>query len=287
MPSARRQKRASHKKRKAFAPFIGIIAFIFLLAVFLVVLFINTKFWNGSRKVAVVEAREDGSVAVEILDPAAGEKITLFITGETEVESARGFGTFRLKNIWKLGVQEGDPGDILTKTLVKNFSFPVHLWRSADGETNIPFGDRIMMFFFERGLPESKKTEIDLAKSQFLIRQKLSDGDLGYKVPSDLSPRISIYFVFEGENDESFKIYVKDLTGSYGTAERVGKLLEVMGGKVVSIEKRTANNSDCFVEGSIKELNKTIGSILSCQVGDSAGTMGISVSIGSAFAERY
>ncbi|KKR26253.1 MAG: hypothetical protein UT58_C0017G0007 [Microgenomates group bacterium GW2011_GWC1_39_7b] len=190
---------------------------------------LNARYWDGDNKFAFVFPDDNGNVGVTVLDPTVDEMTTLVIPGDTEVTVAMNYGTMRIKNVWQLGINEKLGGQILVKTIAKNFSLPVFLWTDKNlpnlfkfvflpGMTNIPFGDRVSIALFSFKVKNMDKTEIDLAKSQFVVKRVLTDGKTGYIIPGETSGRITVYFT---DNDfikpalvgKNIKVYIVDSTG--------------------------------------------------------------------------
>jgi hypothetical protein len=280
----RRVKRFKKKQRSRFLGiFIKIILPLILLIIGILSFWFNTRYWNGKDKVAVVEQGSGGDVFVRIYDPVLSEVTTLVIPGETEVSVSRNLGTLRIKNVWQLGVNEKLEGKLLAQTVTKNFLFPVFLWR-GEGLTNVPFGDRFLLWVFEKRAKNLQKSEINLGESQYIKRLKLSDGELGFKLVGDISERLTVYF---SDNDFSQKapgIYIKDKTGSFGVAENVGRVIEVLGGKVTTVEKAEPDDSDCIVSG---DFSKKIARVFDCKVQKGSGKFDVEITLGKAFAKRF
>ncbi len=151
-----------NKTQRAIFPFAKILIPVVLISLLFVLFKITTHIWNGRDKVAVVY-RDGENVAVSVLDPVLNESTTLVIPGDTEVDVARNYGTFRIKNVWQLGANEKIDGSLLAETVTNNFLFPVYLWTSENpgfnkgslkdiirfmffpGKTNISVSDRIQI----------------------------------------------------------------------------------------------------------------------------------------------
>lgn len=297
------QRKARLEKTKTKNRFLGILFKIIipLTVVLFVFLYIklNTRYWDGESKVSFVFQTTDGNVSVTILDPKLNEETTLIIPGDTQVDVARGYGTIRLKNVWQLGVNEGLEGGLLPQTLTKNFLFPTNLWSdtSIDNvwkfvfstkKTNIPFGDRLMAGFFVMRLSGIEKTEIDLVKSQFLHKKILVDGQSGYVISGPATTRLTVYFSDNKMADKNIKFSLVDLTGSYGIANNVGSILEVLGGKVVAVDKKSTDESlDCEVFGKNKYVVKKVGLLFSCKEISGESNFDVEMIMGSKFAKRF
>ncbi len=279
MRSAQRKNRIEKDKKKGRIIGLLIKVVIPLLLVLSAILYLrlSTKYWDGHSKLAFVFQNESGAIGVTILDPVLNEETTLLIPGDTEVDVARGYGTLRLKNVWQLGVNEKLGGGLLANTVTDSFLFPTNLWSDrglsdiwkfvfAASKTNIPFGDRLSAGLFAMKVSGIDKTEIDLAKNQFLHKQTLTDGKSGFVIAGTANSRLTIYFADNAIADKNLKYSLIDATGSFGTADGVGQVLEVLGGKVVAVDKKPTEVSlDCEVYGLNADIVNKVAALFSCR----------------------
>jgi hypothetical protein len=289
MKSARRQKRLEKAKKFRLFPFFKLVLFAVPFALVFLFLFLSTKYWNGKDKISVVSPRDGGDVEVKVYDPKLNEVTTLVIPGTTEVVVSQNLGTFPIKNVWKLGTDQKLGGVLLSQTVTRNFSFPVFLWKNRR-LSDIPVGDRLRLYFFEMGVGSLGKTEINLGKSQYLKAGKLTDGSKGYIITGDISERLTAYFSDNDWGERGIKIYIKDATGTSGISDSFGRVLQVMGGKVVTVDKVDKDISlDCSVSGKDKKVSLKIAELFGCKVGEkiSGGSMDLEVNLGGAFAKRF
>ena len=210
----------------------------------------------------------------------------------------------RIKNVWQLGINEKLGGQILVKTIAKNFSLPVFLWTDKNlpnlfkfvflpGMTNIPFGDRVSIALFSFKVKNMDKTEIDLAKSQFVVKRVLTDGKTGYIIPGETSGRITVYFT---DNDfikpalvgKNIKVYIVDSTGRPNVSQEVGRIFEVMGGKVVSIDKsQGVRDFGCEIAGKDKGLVKKVVNLFGCKIVSENTDFDLEIRLGSEFSKTF
>ncbi|MFI5241093.1 MAG: hypothetical protein ACHQUA_01530 [Microgenomates group bacterium] len=306
MVSARRHRRVMHKKRVSWNPILKYLVLILIPLIAFLFVRLTTKHWNGKDKVSVVFQKSGGDVGLTLLDPKLKEITTFTIPGNTEVEVARNLGSLKIQNIWQLGMNEKLGGGLLAQTVTKDFLFPTVLWTGSVGEslsdgnfveilkfiftrkdTNIAFGDRVSIGIFVLKARSNEKSDINLGKSQFLVKAKLSDGSLGYKIPGEISERITFYFSDNDFSQTGIKIYIKDSTGKFGVAERVGQIVEVMGGKVVNLEKGPDEESDCSIWGQNESAVKKISKIFGCKVTNEKSDFDVQISLGTTFAKRF
>src|SRR3989344_2296602 len=118
----RRIARKKRKERKSIWKIILPISLFFLILFSL--FFLKTKYWNSKEKLAVVINRGD-KVLVSLYDPLGGTQTDIIIPGNTQVQAAGELGTWKLGSLWKLGSDEKLGGSLITKTIAKNFGFPV------------------------------------------------------------------------------------------------------------------------------------------------------------------
>lgn len=313
MRSARRRKLIEKKKkagRLSGILFKFLLPIIFILAVSVLVKF-TTKYWNGEDKLAVAYRLDSNDVAVSVFDPRLTEITTLVIPGDTQVDVARNYGELRIKNVWQLGVNEKIKGALLAETITQNFLFPVFLWSDGDietlfetntfgilkfvffpGSTNISFGDRVSIGIFAMKTGPTGKNLLNLGKNQFLIKQRLNDGEVGYVVSGDVSQRLTAYFADNSFADnansgKSLRVAIVDATSVPGVADTVGQIIEVMGGKIVSIDKRNGENNDCTIYGTNAKAIKKFAILFSCKTTKNNSNFDIEISLGQAFAKRF
>jgi hypothetical protein len=301
MRSAQRKARIENGKKKVHIYGLLIKVFIPLVIFLSIILYLNlsTKYWNDHDKFSFAFQNSEGKVGVVVLDPALNEQTTLIIPGDTEVIVARSYGTLRIKNIWQLGVNEKLGGGLLAQTVTQSFLFPTNLWSDCDmsdvwkfifasKQTNIPFGDRLAAGIFVLRINAIDKTEIDLGVSQFLRKQTLTDGKPGYVTAGNISGRLTIYFADNNFANKNIKFVLVDATGSHIVASKVGQILEVMGGKVVEVDKRAEETSfDCEVSGNNPDVVKKVAVLFSCKKIPDKSNFDLEMRLGTKFAKRF
>lgn len=308
MRSARRRNRIETQKRKGrfLSLFFRFLLPLGLILAVFIFFRVTTRFWNGRDKFILVFREANGNVGVTVLDPAASEVTTITVPGDLEVVVSENYGTLRIKNVWQLSLNEKKGGRLLPETVMKNFLFPVFLWASEPGAglgegnfgnilkfvfspglTNISFGDRVMAALFALRVDHLGRTEIDLAKSQFVKKQILNDGTSGYKLSGPISERLTANFSDSDFSDKGLRVKIDDRTGRVG-ADKVGEILQVLGGKVVSIDRAaTAEDSDCSVLGKAENAMKKVMNIFVCQKGTTPTDFDLELILGSKFAKRF
>jgi hypothetical protein len=309
MKSARRKALAAKKRKEAKGtfPLLKLLIPIVLIIVVFVMVKLTTHTWDGKNKIAVAYKSNDSSVGVIVIDPALSEITNIVIPGDTQIDVAENYGTMLIKNVWQLGFNEKIKGRLLPETITQNFLFPVYLWSDSNasglgegnvnkiikfmfipGLTNVSFGDRLAMGFFAMKTQSFGRTTIDMGKSHFLDKTKLEDGSSGYIISGPVSQRLTMYFSDNEFGSQSLKVNIVDATGSLGVSEKVGEILQVIGGKVVSVEKRaTPEDSDCTLYGTNREIVDRVSNLFSCEKGVGKSNFDLDIHLGSYFAERF
>lgn len=309
MRSARRQKLILNRRKESRGSrlLFKLVYFLIAFAAVWIFLALNTKYWNGEDKVGYVYRNDNGDVNIRVLDPKLSESVTLIIPGDTQVTVARNLGTMRIKNVWQLGINEKLNGNLLAETVTKNFLSPVILWSDGDigaletvsisgilkfiitpTKTNIQVGDRISLALFSLRVKNINSTVIDLGKSQFLKKTKLNDGEVGYIVNGPVSGRLTVNFSDSDFSEGNVRVDIQDATGVSGTANIVGQIVEVMGGKVVSINRvAEESNLDCVVLGVNPVVVKKTATLFGCKISKDKSVFDLEIRLGALFAKRY
>lgn len=284
--------------RIVFIPLVFLLVFIFFRK--------ETKFWNGSDKVALAINNGD-SVLVTTFDPKADSISEIVIPGDTQVEVARSLGTFRLKSVWQLGIQEKIGGSLLAKTITKNFDFPLFVWADSgasgfsrgDGKsllaavfspypTNLGIGDKIRLALFSLGVKNLNKTNIDLRDTGFVKKAKLIDGEAGYAISGNIPEKLVAVFSDNEVGALSLKTIIKDSTGRQGISQEVGEIIEVLGPKVAGVTKENINIDNCEVSGRYKNLVTKVARIFDCKIGKKFNdNFDLEITLGKSFPERF
>lgn len=308
MKSARRKAYLERKEKGNKTP-ISLYKFlipIIVVVVFLIFLKITTNVWNGKDKVSMVYKKSDGNIAVTVLDPNLSEMTTFIIPADTQVDVARNYGTFLIKNVWQFGINEKLNGMLLAETVTQNFLFPTFLWSEKDpgfdkgsvnsilqfiffsGNTNINFGDRLRIGIYSLNIKNISSDVINLSESRFLEKKKLEDGNIGYVLIGRISERLTVYFSDNDFNGKVVKIGIIDGTGDYGVSDKMGEILEVLGGKVISVNKSTTiEDTDCQISSGYIDVAKKVARIFDCKLDNEKANFDLDIKIGKKFAERF
>lgn len=306
MTPAQRRKRIANFKRGGKRPLARFIL-VALFALFAFYLVLTTKYWNSKEKLSLAMMSSDGTVVVSVLDPKNGEITNISIPKNTQVESARELGTWKIKSIWALGVNEKLGGRLLKDTVLKNFKFPVSVWADeqalgfASGDTlavlkamlfpydtNLKMGDRLRIGIFSLGLGNSKRTDLDLAKSGYLKKTRLTDGEEGYTVSGKIPKDLLVVFSDPEISRLGLKVHIRDASGNSRVAQEVAEVIEVMGAKVAAVSKEPKASSDCSIRGS-NFFAKDVAKLLSCKLEKEGpeGKFDLELEIGDGFAGRF
>jgi len=310
MTPARRKILSRIKRGTAKKNHFGIkklLAVVVTVSAIFVFIKTQTRFWNGRDKLSVAISAQDRLV-VSTFDPETSEITNVYIPGDTQVDSARQLGTFRVKNIRKLGDNEKIGGVLLSETITKNFKFPVTAWASESAlafstsepgqifkaivspfETNLGMGDKLALALFSLRVKNTNRVEIDLTNTAFIKKTKLIDGEEGYIISGQIPQGLAAVFADSHISEEALRVVIKNETGESSDPTAVAQILEVLGAKVASLVKGEMEDYDCQVLGESREITKKVAQILSCEIisGLPEGNFNLEVRLGKGFAERF
>ncbi len=128
-------------KRNSHYYIIRALLLIFIIFVFFAIV---RSFQNFRRykekytKLIVTSQLNKGDVEIYVLDFVKREINVISIPGDVSVELPGNLGYWKIRNVWKIGENEGISGGIfLQKTLLSNFGWPVASWAETDFSENI------------------------------------------------------------------------------------------------------------------------------------------------------
>jgi len=315
MRPARKSKRriAYYAKKKKGKKGVSSLAFYSVLAVFIIasiiILFFNKKYFDGNSKIPVVIQKTSGDLALVVFDTKNDEINEFNIPKDTQFDVSRQLGSYKVASIWQLGINEHLQGDLVSESIVKTLKLPVLVWAEPQAygfakggffnilksvivpyKTNLNLSDKIRLGIFSLSVGKDERSYIDLAQTQQFKRVGLPDGSLGYTPPESLSENITVYFVDELIQSKNYRVRIQDFTGDYSSAAISGEVIENIGAKVASVDKREKNDSlDCLVTGKDKYFTEKIAQLFGCTVDNSKdiGNFDLEMSIGTKFAKRY
>lgn len=279
------------------------IKLILLALVFLVSASIYA-IWNAlpatwdrnSRLVLAVLGGED-NVYVSIFDPMSHVLTKVELPGNTLVSTSHNFGTWKLSSIIKLGEQEKIGPDLAAKTLTKSFKFPIDAWAEeeiltqpfSEHKTNLTFKDKINLGLFSFFVKNADRSNIDIRDTGYLRKSTLPDGEEGYVIAGSVPPNVASYFSDPVFSNEATRITIIDATESVSVSGQLSDIIEVLGGKVFSVQDITPAPSGCTIKGLNQHIVKRLATILSCgsTFENPDSNFDVEIYIGKDFTERF
>ena len=305
----KRQKRQLFGSRKRTS--INWRLIILLLSILLIIFGFfyirkTTKLWDGERKISVI-AKDGNDLKVLVFDPVLSEIIIISIPGNTRVEVSRNLGKWDVKSLWQLGNHEGLGGLLAVETLTRNFFFPSDGWADekflalasgdlfssmklliAPVETNLGRGDILNMIIFSTNISNKNRINIDLSETSYIRREMLLEGEEGYLLTGKMPGNLKALFSDPQISSKQTKFVIKNYSGNRAVNERIAKLVEVLGGKVVSLEDKEAQGFDCYVAGVDKIIVQKLSMLLICEERfEESTSFDIEIGFGTNFVERY
>jgi hypothetical protein len=301
-------KNLTKKKPKRRFPWLFVVlAFLFVFIGIVILIFSRSSVWDGKTKVGVSVQKDNGDVAVLVLDPASTSITTLTIPSETEVQASNQLGTWKIGSITKLGRDKKIKEDFLKNTVIKTFGYPIDeesgvvflslisgnpLKRIQTAFTNtsgFSVMDKIKIALFSLQVNEVRRFDIDLSKTSQLERVKLLDGSLGFQVSENIPTNIEAYFAIDNKISGNLNLLINNATSVNRYSLFVGKVFETLGINVTSIQNKDVKDFDCKVTGLSRDIVIKMARIFSCETDFSAPSdnFDIQVDIGTAFKNRF
>lgn len=244
------------------------LIYLFLVSAFGFLAFLIFKVLT-LEKFIYVNKVVDGSAEIIIVDPSKSKITKYLIPFDTELDSARGYGIYKISSLWSISEKDNN-GKLVPETITKNYSLPVYLWRNCvkwkdNCKSNLNIFQKVKIFF-SKGI-------------------KISDEKIN---STNITNSILIQFLNQEFIDLTPKIEVEDLTGSLNTLAKVSKIIEVLGGKIVSNSKGYDTNLDCIIYGQQIKYVHIFSNIFNCEEQiDNKLRTDLKIRLGAKFAERF
>ena len=251
------------KKKEIKIRRIFIVAVVLVFFIFILLGFVAFKVLTLPKFSYVLKAGEKTQIVVVDTESDKYDKFEL--DGDLQVETAGGFGKYKIESLWKLSEAKGLGGKPVTQTIVKNFSLPLYLWKS-DRETNLNIFQNI---------------------KSYLLGSKVF-GDIHIIDEPDIPEFIVVRFVDRNISEASPKIRVEDLTGK-NMAGLIDQTLGVYGVKLELISRGFDEKVDCEVGGTNQLLINQVRLIFDCNKADILEDKDVDlvIKIGQVFADRF
>lgn len=316
-----RGKKTAGRRRKT-KPFFLLRRFLLLAgAALLVGIFWKSfsswqdRLWIPGARFTVLVAEEDPTLYS--YNPKSKELFIISFPANTEVEAARGLGTYLLGKLWALGEQENLSGELLASSVSRVFGLPIDGWMgpggksffepaglswpavflkavfSGLGETNLTFFDRLNTLLEVAPVSRVYRKEISLEDKKVIVKSRLSDGVAGFKVVPEQARVVFEVLQDEAVFEEGKTVEIVNATDKTGLGTSVAGVLSTLGARVVGTQTRREDVDDCVVRfkksaaGSLT-ARKIVG-ILKCgrEEKDSGAFADIEVLLGEKFAKRF
>lgn len=216
-------------------------------------------------KFIYVNKTENGGAEIIIIDSSLDKELKYLIPYDTELNSARNYGTYKMSSLWILSEKNSIGGKLIAETVTKNYFLPIYLWRD-NTRSNLSLLQRIKIFFTKRN-------------------------SLGYEatiMSTNLPNSILINFINPSFTDFIPKIEVEDLTGNIGIIGKISNIIEVIGGKITSNSKGYDENLNCEISGRDENVVRIFSEVLNCdEVKNELTNTDLRIRLGAKFVDRF
>jgi hypothetical protein len=239
--------------------------------------------FDASNRFTLVFDDVEGDILVSSLDPVALEIVNIKIPSDLEVEVSGNLGKRKLGKVWEIGIQEGIGGEILSNTIVFNLGLPIMAWSDGRGfgiiegglwnliksvfsryDSSLGVVDKVKIAVFSRKVDTVRRQTIDLRDTGLIKKTVLIDGSEGYVLTGITSAKLFSYFADYTLVEEVS--YVNILDGSKDRlGKKVGKIIEILGGKVTKIDYVEDYNFRCKVLAREEKKSKIISAVFGCE----------------------
>ncbi|MFZ3301332.1 MAG: hypothetical protein WA152_01305 [Microgenomates group bacterium] len=258
MRRARLQKQQS---RKSIVPILITSTLLVVLTFILVTFFIKL---SNLPKFSYVNKHSDGGAEVVVVDSKSDKLIKYKIEPQTVLNSARGFGEYKLESLWVLGQKEGMGGKLVAESIASNYLAPIYLW--DDGQNS--------------NLNIYQKIKTKLLKIENVETSGIWD-------TFELHNSVLINFIDDNIQEKSIVVEVEDLTGSQSVINKVSSIVGTLGTKVSGYNKGYEENYDCSITTKSREIGLIFANVFDCVVSSDKASDVVKIKLGAKFADRF
>jgi len=300
---------ARRKRRPSLRPSLFLVPLVLILSLLLIRLVMQKSVWDGKNRFVVAVSGLDGGVSLLVFDPLSHLITTIDIPSNTSLELSHQLGTWKLGSVWHLGKQEKIGGRLLKDTITKSLLLPVDAWAEAQAmgfargslpsliraviapyDTSLNFKDKLNLALFSIKVQSGERLFIDLSRSGYLTKTQLLSGEEGYTVKSAPPLALEKLFSVEDVAREKARIAIYDSSSAPSVASVMTNVINILGTKVVSIQKADKSDIDCQITTRPKlATSRIIARIFSCKLQSSPpeGNYDIEIKVGESFAKRF
>jgi hypothetical protein len=307
MPTARQEprwkKEERHRRHSRLGRSISKIAIIIFVG-FAILLglkiasFIKNQTWDGRNQINLVI--NTTPVLLVSFDPGHEKINVLKIPPETFVEAVRGYGSYRIESIYRLGeIEAGKGGDLLSGSVQDFFGVPVDSWVDAskitpeltkakqylrrlfalaalkEVKSGLSSWDLVRLWWGLNSLKGFEINTIGVEQTSASEKVVLADGSEAVVIdPERFAQVAKKLFVDDTIGQEGLAIAVVNGTPHPGLANRVGKVIENLGGRVVELGSLEGKTTFCQLLGAEKKAKsqtvKRLTRLFDCRWGGEA-----------------
>ena len=263
---------------------IKILLILLLPVIFFVLLFLLysvLREYDFKNNINILFVHRDKIVLVKY-DPLAKELLEVDIDGEALMNVSGNMGSYHLKNVYDLSINEGKNEKLLKRTFMKNFHLPVHLVvdcrRSDSGGFTVletlknckPTGGKVKTFLYLGYL--KLRVGNNIVKKDFFadyMRRFDAKEDKTLEIDANDFLKLDLDFSKSGNGDDYQSI--KILTGTQkilptyfsDVFKVIGVRIIDVGGGVYDLDPITDR---CIVRSKSEDFVKNMEKVFDCQV---------------------
>lgn len=296
--------------RGRYGKVIWITSIIVLLCLFLLIAIIAWPQNSLKRKTIVVVGDPMRMVS---RDEHTNRWVIITIPAGVTIEGANAYGSYSLASLWELGQIDKKKGSLLVTSLEDVTGIPLYwyiselneknqvfslstLTRLITGtiETNIPLHEFVRLIWAYKQTRADRIETVDLKDLSILMSESLPDGSTVETLrPERLDAALETLFEDQDIRSEGLRIAVFNATGRPQLGSHAARMINRIGGLVVSIGNEDTQIDQCILRAVKTQLGSKTAAILkaifSCtnQELKEEGRADLDVILGSAYEERF
>ncbi len=247
MSKKKRTKKKEVKAANFFVFFVFLGLFFGLIFSVLVYLKLKTSSFLSLNRVNFVFIDKEKNPFVFSFEEQNGLVLTLPVYNKFRV--TRGFGEYELRKVYALGELEGKGGELLAETLQENIPVAIFGYfydEKSKADFYLNSSRRLFFKIFFRGLKGELKTNLSKVDLIVLLVKSLRINSSLVKLVN-YNGEAGDFFKDRKIREESLSIEVLNATEQSGLAQRMSRLFDKSGGRIVRIADAPEKQERCRI----------------------------------------
>lgn len=282
---AQRHKRSKNRTKAIGEPKVILRSFLLFAAIMLLfggimrlVASWQNRIWIGDSRVTFVTTTDPVTVYSY---QESRELVSVNFPKNVQIDGAAGLGSWKLENLYELGMQKGTNGEVLVKSLQYSLNVPIDGYFNGafspgfpavlsvfSQKSNFTFFDKVKIVYVLSKITQAQHKNLSAEKTGMVVKKRLGDGTVGFKLVPEKVKEIAIRELGDSSTSgQNSGIGIVNGTSTSRVGEQIAGITKTMGSQVLWVRSGEEINSRCILKSVSKtETAKRLAKIFSCEI---------------------